>query len=45
MPHHVLRDRRFREFESELQEFPVDTWSASSRIREAHLADQLDDFA
>src|SRR5271169_2991189 len=41
---HVLRDRRLRDFNSELQQFTVDAWSAPKPVGQAHLADQAPDL-
>jgi hypothetical protein len=42
---HVLRDRRFRKLESELQKLPVNAWRATARVGHAHLANQIDDLS
>jgi hypothetical protein len=43
-PDHVLRYSRLGDFETELQQFAVDTWSARQRIVDAHLSDQRAQF-
>jgi hypothetical protein len=44
MAHDVLRDRRFGQLESQLQEFPVDAWCTPTRVGQAHSANQVDDL-
>ena len=41
MTDHVLRDRRFGQLESELQEFAVDAWRAPTRVGQAHLLSSI----
>ena len=43
MTDHVLRNGRFGEFEAELQQFSMNLRRAPERIRQAHLADEIDD--
>jgi hypothetical protein len=45
MANHVLGHSRLGQLESELQEFPMNPWSAPSRIGHAHLANQIDDLS
>jgi len=40
---HVLRHTRLSDFETELQQFTVDAWSAPQRIADAYLPDQRAD--
>jgi len=43
-PNHVLRYARLRDFETELQQFAMDTWSAPQRMVDADPSDQRAQF-
>ena len=44
-PNHVLGNRRLGDLNTELEQFPVDTWGAPARISALHGADQIAQLA